>query len=75
MFWLEEELAGPPPQVEGGGGQLWQLAHIAQARPAHLHHIQLVFPIRDLDSIRSVDTHRDPDPGRQKMTHKNRKKN
>jgi hypothetical protein len=38
MFWLEEELAGAPPQVEGGGGQLRQLAHIAQARPAHLPH-------------------------------------
>jgi hypothetical protein len=32
MFWLEEELAGASPQVEGGGGQLRQLAHIAQVR-------------------------------------------
>jgi hypothetical protein len=27
---LNIELAGAPPQVEGGGGQLRQLAHIAQ---------------------------------------------
>jgi hypothetical protein len=32
MFWLEEELAGAPPQVEGGGGELRQLAHIASCR-------------------------------------------
>jgi hypothetical protein len=38
MFWLEEELAGAPPQVEGGGGKVRQLAHIAQARSAHLQH-------------------------------------
>ncbi len=30
MFWLKEELVGPPPRVEGGGGQLRQLAHIAR---------------------------------------------
>jgi hypothetical protein len=28
MFWLEKDLAGAPPQVEGGGGQLRQLAPI-----------------------------------------------
>jgi hypothetical protein len=32
MFWLEEELAGALPKEEGGGGQLWQLAHTAQVQ-------------------------------------------